>query len=313
MDPDPQGAAGTMHAVCFEEAGECTLRYIASVACAGDRIVVLGPSALAARLRAYELCEGVEVRIVPRTGPLGYLRVARACEGSAADRILTYGAVAQRTVARALGLPEASLRCAGPGIVAGPLPRVEPWPAGRRERVRRAWGVRSGESVLLIAADRPDWIDLAFVSRAITMARASGARLRLAVAPGVPRLATHERFMTAASDAEPAIVEACFVRPWDSFPAVDLVLVERDGARTHPAACAGWRMRGPFDRALLAQPVSPLPVLWALAYDLPVAVHTSIELAGHAANGLVSTFDDDVASLARALHARASSPSAASL
>ncbi|MEY3025849.1 MAG: hypothetical protein RLZZ238_746 [Planctomycetota bacterium] len=312
MDPDPQGAAGTMHAVCFEEAGECTLRYIASVARAGDRIVVLGPRSFAARVRSYGGGGGAEIRVVPRTAPFGYLRLARACEGFAVDRTVAYGTIAQRSVERALGAREGSVRRAGPWIGAAPLPVAATWPAARRERMRRTWGVRAGESVLLIAAECPEWLDLGFVSSSITMARASGARLRVAVAPGTPRLPTHERLMTAASDAEPAIVDARFARPWDSYPAVDVVLVDRDGALTHPSACAGWRMRGPFERALGAQPVSPLPALWALAYGIPVAVHASIDLGEHAANPLVSTFDDDVASLARALHARASSPSAAS-
>ena len=52
--------------------------------------------------------------------------------------------------------------------------------------------------------------------------------------------------------------------------------------------------------------MSPLPALWSLACGKPAFVHRAIDLGAHAAHPQVHRFGDDVAQLARGLHAVAS-------
>ena len=60
--------ASTLHVVCFEEAGECTLEHIAREAAAGDRVLLLGPEAVAMRLRELGLPASVDITRVGRVG-----------------------------------------------------------------------------------------------------------------------------------------------------------------------------------------------------------------------------------------------------
>jgi hypothetical protein len=294
------GYEGITHVVCFEEAGECTLERIAREARKGDGVLAFGPEHWALRLKALGLGEGVPVISIGR-------------RGATYPRTQTHMLTA---ASRAYGPRAAAL--AGVGVVDVPLelPPAPRWPDGRRARIRRELGIAPHERAVLVICEPGEWADLGFAMRAIAMARVAGSPLRPVVSPRAPRRMVIEASLAGATPASPPgasriIADDRCDRPWELLPALDLAICDQDGLRTHPPACAGWRApwRGEVPSPA---PVSPLPAWWALACGVPALIHASIELGPHAGHPLVTRFDGDVAQLARELHARASSASAAS-
>lgn len=286
------------HVVCFEEAGDCTLEHIARDAADGDTVLALGPEAFALRLRAFGLREQVGIESIGRAVGGRYRTGRHGAAATGAAAILAYGRRAADAVpsARPAPLPDS-------------LPAAPGWSVERRTRVRREIGLAPGDFAVLLAADPAEWIDLSFACRAAAMARVAGAPLRLVVSPRVPRIERSSDFLAQASGGGEIVRDPRAERPWELLPALDASIHDADGAVHQPVECAGWRML-PIDRA---SSMSPLPALWSLACAKPALVHRAIELGSHASHPLVDRFDDgSVAELARALHARATSASAAS-
>lgn len=204
----------------------------------------------------------------------------------------------------ATGAPAAAASGATPDAIA--------WPEGRRARMRRELGILPHECAVLVAGDPSEWIDLHFATRALAMARVGGAPLRMVVSPRSARVAQMSAFLASASQSRPIVVDERADRPWELRPALEASIHDQDGVATLPLHCKGWRELAEGERSFAAQPMSPLPALWSLACGRPAFVHESIELGVHAAHPLVHRFGDDVAQLARGLHALASSASAAS-
>jgi hypothetical protein len=305
-----------VHVVCFEESGSCVLERIARTARPGDRVLSLGPESWAFGLRALGLPSGVEIESIGRA--YGRYAVAgRVRQGMA----LAYGPRAARATGAALIGPPAE------------LPVVATWPAERRARLRRELGVQPNEHAVLVAGEPSEWLDLSFAMRAVAMARVAGRQLRPVVSPRAPRLAAVARCLEGAAPSpssrdrrEPIAVDDRADRPWELLPAVDAIVLDRDGLATHPIACAGWRGYAVGLSPLEVSPgeippgetppgemppweMSPLPALWALACGVPVFAHASIDLGRHGTHPLVVRFADDVAQLARDLHARVGPPS----
>ena len=300
MDPAPTASqAAVLHVVCFEEAGECALERIAREALPGDGVVVLGPESLASRIRALGLREGVSLESCGRVGGSRWLGLAERVRRTAAGftDVVAHGRRARRLVPVARPVSEPALP-----------PAVAPWSPERRSRVRRELGLAATDFAVLVGGDPSEWIDLSFASRAGAMAHVGGAPLRLVVSPRAPRIAEASRFFERAALGKPIIVDGRADRPWELLPALDGLIQDSDGSATQPVACAGWRP----EAEVTPQPMSPLPALWAIACGRPACVHRTIDLGPHAGSALVDRFEDDVAELARALHARASSASAAS-
>lgn len=292
------GRAPALHVVNFEESGDCTLERIARESQAGDRVLMLGPEAFAARLRELGIKPGVEVRVAGRSfGRFRDLPVVA----------LGSGAVAHGLRARAAVDP--SIPLAGPPES---LPPVQPWTGERRARVRRELGLAAHDVALALVGEPCEWIDPSFAIRAASMARVAGAPLRLVCSPRTPRIEKLGQFFEQAAQGKPFIVDARIDRPWEIFPALDAIVTDQDGAATMPPECAGWRGLREGERSIPAQPMSPLPALWALACGIRAFVHASIDLGAHTEHALVARFADDVAQLAREIHAFASSASAAS-
>jgi hypothetical protein len=287
--------ASTLHVVCFEEAGECTLERIAREARAGDRVLVLGPERFAERLRELGLDPSVEVRAVGRIGG-AFRRMPALTLGA---RSVAYGPRARAVVDDRLCLAETPAA----------LPPAPAWQEGRRERMRRELGIAPQEFAVLIAGEPSEWVDISFAIRALSMARAGGAPLRAVASPRTPRIAELGAFFESTVGARPIVVDACVDRPWECLPALDGVICDQDGLASIPTACAGWRGHGASlveQDALSPERMSPLPALWALACGKPALVHESIDLGAHASHPLVTRFASDVAQLAREIHARAS-------
>lgn len=298
------GRAPALHVVSFEESGDCTLERIARESHAGDSVLVLGPEAFAARLRECGIKPGVEVRVAGRSfGRFRDLPVVALGSGAVA-----HGLRARAAVDGLDGL-DGSIPLAG---APESLPPVQPWTGERRARVRRELGLAAHDVALALVGEPSEWIDPSFAIRAASMARVAGAPLRLVCSPRTPRIEKLGQFFEQAAQGKPAIVDARIDRPWEIFPALDAVVLDQDGAASMPPECAGWRGLREGERSIPAQPMSPLPALWALACGIPAFVHASIDLGAHAEHALVARFADDVAQLAREVHAFASSASAAS-
>lgn len=293
------------HVVCFEEAGDCTLERIAREAMPGDSVLALGPEQWALRLRELGLHGEIAITSIGRTGG-GYPRVRSSIERASAVAHGRFAAVIAGT--------------GGPSVPAE-LPTAPSWPDGRRARIRRELGLAVHERGVLVTCEPGEWAELGFALRAIAMARVAGSALRPVVSPKAPRRAVLEACLvggstssstSSSSSSSPiVIVDGRCDRPWELLPALDLAVFDQDGLPTHPPACLGWRAakhRGIPTPA----PASPLPALWSLACGVPALVHDSIDLGPHARHPLVVRFGADVAQLARELHARASSASAAS-
>lgn len=290
--------ATTLHVVSFEEAGECTLERIAREAVEGDRVLLLGPEAVAIRLRELGLHSSVEITRVGRVG--GAFRKLPA---------LSLGAQSVAYGPRARDVIDASMRLSGSP---GDLPPWRPWHDGRRERLRRELGLAPAEFAVGVVGEPSEWIDMSFAIRALSMARVAGAPLRVVVSPRMPRIASLGAFFELAASGKPVVVDERIERPWDSYAALDAVILDEDGAASMPPECMGWRTPSSGGRAVAPQPMSPLPALWALSCGKPVFAHDSIDLGAHGGDPRVTRFSRDIAQLARELHARASSASAAS-
>jgi hypothetical protein len=175
-------------------------------------------------------------------------------------------------------------------------------------RVRAELGMTRDECAVLVAGEPSEWLDLSFAMGAIAMARVAGRRLRPVVSPRVPRITLAARWLEGAAPAigirgtrDPIAVDTRADRPWQLLPAMDALVLDRDGMASLPIACAGWR--APRACAGLDR-MSSLPALWALACGVPVFAHASIDLGRHATHPEVVRFGADVAQLARELHAR---------
>lgn len=301
------GRAPALHVVNFEESGDCTLERIARESQPGDSVLVLGPEAFAARLRELGAKPGVEVRVAGRSfGRFRDLPVVALGSGAVA-----HGLRARAVVDGVDGLDglDGSIPLAG---APESLPPVQPWTGERRARVRRELGLAAHDVALALVGEPSEWIDPSFAIRAASMARVAGAPLRLVCSPRTPRIGKLGEFFEQAAQGKPVIVDARIDRPWEIFPALDAVVLDQDGAATMPPECAGWRGLREGERSIPAQPMSPLPALWALACGIHAFVHASVDLGAHAKHALVKRFTDDVAQLAREVHAFASSASAAS-
>ncbi|MEY4117433.1 MAG: hypothetical protein RLZZ116_761 [Planctomycetota bacterium] len=292
------GRAPALHVVNFEESADCTLERIARESQDGDAVLVLGPQAFVARLRALGLPSGVEVQVVGRSaGRFRNLPIVGVGSGAIAHGVRARAAVDDALVL--CGIPDA-------------LPPSQPWASERRARVRRELGLAAHEFALAMVGEPSEWVDPSFAIRAASMARVAGAPIRLLASPRTPRIAKLGAFFEQAAQGKPVIVDERIDRPWEVFPAVDAIVADQDGAATMPPECAGWRNLRDGERTIPAQPMSPLPALWALACGIPAFVHASIDLGAHGEHALVHRFADDVAQLAREIQAFASSASAAS-
>ena len=292
------GRAPALHVVNFEESAECTLERIARESQDGDAVLLLGPQTFAARLHALGLRAGVEVRVVGRSaGRFRNLPVVGVGSGASA-----HGVRARAAVDESMKLAE----------VPESLPPAQPWASERRARVRRELGLAQHEFALAIVGEPSEWVDPSFAIRAASMARVAGAPIRLLASPRTPRIAKLGAFFEQAAQGKPVIVDERIDQPWTVFPALDAIVADQDGAATMPPECAGWRNLRDGERTIPAQPMSPLPALWALACGVPAFVHASIDLGAHGEHALVHRFADDVAQLAREIQAFASSASAAS-
>jgi len=320
MEPAPTATAqSALHVVCFEEAGDCALERIAREARPGDAVLALGPESLVLRLRALGLPDGVAVERCGRSGGRTWPGLERSI-AQAKVRLGTREAGVEAPV-RAHGIAHfiADVIAYGPRArrlvpearpAALPLLPPEPaaWSAERRARVRRELGLAPSDFALLAAGDPPEWIELSFASRACAMARVGGAPVRLVVSPRAPRIAEASRFFEQAAAGKAIVVDERADRPWELLPALDGLVLDADGAATQTVACAGWRAAG----TAMPQQMSALPALWAIACGRPACVHRGIDLGSLGDDPLIDRFDIDVAELARALHSRASSASAAS-
>jgi hypothetical protein len=303
---------GVVRVASFEESGPCALERIARESRAGDAALLLGPAAFAEMFAALR-SDGPAVEIVRVGRVAGRWRLPSAVRALLLEREVVVSGARARAVVRAAIAdgrePGGALRDAGVPAEPPPAPA---WPEGRRDRIRRALGLARDERALLVGGDPAEWIDPTFVVRAVAMARVSGARLRLVVAPGTARLDLAERFLVAASGGGAPIVDPRAARPWEILPALDGLVLDRDGLVDAPLDCRGWRTRGlaglPCDLdagGLVGEPVSPLPALWALACGVPAFVHESIDLGRHGEAPGVRRFDRDVAQFARLLAERA--------
>lgn len=289
------------YVVCFEEAGDCTLERIAREAVPGDSVLALGPELWALRLRELGLHGEIAITSIGRTGG-GYPGARSSIERSTA---VAHGRFA--AVIAGIDGPSAPVV----------LPAAPSWPEGRRARIRRELGLAAHERGVLVTCEPGEWTELGFALRAIAMARVAGSALRPVVSPRAPRRAVLEAGLAGAARSASAsssplvIVDGRCDRPWELLPALDLAVFDQDGLSIHPPECLGWRAAGRRETPA-PSPASPLPALWSLACGVPALVHASIELGPHACHPLVVRFGGDVAQLARELHARASSASAAS-
>ena len=301
MLPERTGGTGTLHVVSFEEAGDCTLRRVALAARPGDSVLLLGPERLAHALRDLGLSPEVAVRTQGRVGArwFGSLRATPTAAAAARDAV-AYGPRA----ARAVGLESWAQ-------VPENLPDAPSWTMERRARIRRELGLAPRDFAVLVAGDPAGWIDLSFPIRALSMAFVAGAPVRPVVSPQTPRLAKLNEYFEVAARGRPIVIDARAERPWELLPALDALLADTDGARTQPVECAGWR-RPSGAQGVEPEAISPLPALWALACGTTAFVHRDIALGSHADHPLVVRYADDIAQLAREIHARASSASAAS-
>ena len=314
--------AATLHILCFEESSDCTLEHIARSAGAGDAVLVLGPTAFAQRLQSMGLASTISVRTCNRVGGMWrWSRVGQALESEGAcdtgARLrLTYGPLAQR-ICDEFGRNDISEpNAASPysrATVPLELPASVEWPQTQIARVRSELGLAPHEAAMLVTGEPSDWVDLSFASRAVAMARVGGANLRMVVSPNAVGIAKAQDFVAGASGGRGLIVDERAERPWEILPALDLAMMDHDGAEFAPVACRGRRscMRS-FAEAIVPQRMSPLPALWALACATPVVLHESIELGAHRAHPLVTLFGADVAVLARSIHAIAVAPRATS-
>lgn len=301
----------TVHAVCCEEAGACTLARIVRGAADGDAVVVLGPAHFAHSLRRLGLPQSVRIERVPRATRLigaeyGALAAVLRRSGSrpfGASRTVAYGPLAMRLIERSIGdadpLPDR------PHVeVPGPAPELPPmaaWPAERRARLRRELGVAPNEVAILLSGEPSAWIDMTFATRALSMARVAGVLLRPIVSPATPRIAKLGRYFESAAQGRPFIVDERVERPWELLPACDVLILDRDGAGTVPGECDGDRRIPPGARSIVPQAMSAEPALWALACGKQAIVHDSVDLGAHASHPLVHRFGDDIAALARVL------------
>lgn len=322
-------ARGVVHAASFEDSDGPTLERIAREKAPEDRVLLLGPATFA---EAYARCARGEDRAAGAAD--GVLRVGRAAgawrlpraaaEWCAGREIVAHGWRAEAVVRHGL-VENAPRACAAPArIRLAQVPRTLPpapsWPDARRPRIRRELGIARDEFAVLLGGEPPEWCDPSFVVRAIAMASVAGARLRLVASPRVARLELATRFLVDAAGARPPVVDARADRPWELLPALDALVLDRDGLPDAPVDCRGWRSRRlpgiPPDLdagGLVGEPMSPLPALWALAIGVPAFVHRSIELGAHGeacggggdAGARVQRFDRDVAAFADALLATA--------
>ena len=328
----PGGRRPTAHILCFEEVGDCTLERVAREAVPGDAVEMHGPADFVRRLHRFGLRDGVAVSQRNRVAGSWWLAPAlgtSAIEGTAPaspDGVdaghgfrVAYGPRAQWLTARAaqqgfaarppFPLPDPQEAEAAPiASVPAELPpdAAAGWPEGRRARIRRELGLMPHECAVLVAGDPSEWIDLHFAARAFAMARVGGAPLRMVVSPRSARIAQMAEFLARAAHAKPIVADERADRPWELLPALDASVHDQDGVATLPLHCRGWRAISEGERALAAQPMSPLPALWSLACGKPAFVHRAIDLGAHAAHPQVHRFGDDVAQLARGLHAVAS-------
>jgi len=294
----PVGRAPALHVVSFEESGDCTLERIARESQAGDGVLVLGPQVFAARLRQLGLDPAVEVGVAGRS--FGRFRDLPAT--LPIRRAIAHGP-------RARAAFDESIPLAG---APDSLPSVQSWAVERRARVRRELGLGAHDFALALVGEPSEWIDPSFAIRAASMARVAGAPLRLVCSPRTPRIDKLGQFFEQAAQGKPFLVDERIDRPWEIFPAIDAVVADQDGAASMPPECSGWRGLREGERSIPAQRMSPLPALWALGCGLPAFVHASIDLGAHASHAMATRFADDVAHLAREVHAFASRASAAS-
>lgn len=326
-DGDPRGApvpcaGGVVHVASFEESDEPTLERIARERAAGDRVLLLGPTSFAAAFAAHaRRMNGAapDPRALLRIGrAAGSWRLSAAAADFCAGRsVVAYGPRAHAVLRWCLpgrGADGARVAPSGVGLAPPPdaPPAPPPWPEARRARIRRELGIASGEFALLLGGEPPEWCDPSFVARAVAMASVAGARLRLVVSPRIARLEAAGDFLVEAAGARAPIVDPCADRPWELLPALDALVLDRDGLVDAPVACRGWRSRRipgvPCDLdagGLVGEPMSPLPALWAVATGVPAFVHRSIGLgrAGGDRDGTprIHRFDRDVAAFADAL------------
>ncbi len=307
---------GTVHVVCFEDCGACTLREIVRVAVLGDDVVVLGPEAFARTL--------VELGLSREIGLTRVGRVAGRWRRSEVARVVSKldgGWQGKRTTVL-YGRAILDARIAGDEVtklarLPAELPVIPPVPEGRRSRIRRELCLAPQDVAILVANEPANCVDLGLVARAVGMAHVAlvghGVRLRLIASPETPRVFERACFLRDAVGAPDIVVDPRVARPWELLCAVDAVLIDQDGLASDPVSCAGDRCRETI--ALGPTMPSPLPALWSLAAELPTFVHTSIALGVHDSGpraGLVHRFGDDVAALSRALYDFARSRSAAS-
>lgn len=316
--PAPADAADatairTVHAVCSEEAGACTLARIVRIAADGDAVIALGPVDFALSLRRLGLRQSVRIEHVPRAtrllgGEYGALGPALRRSGVrpfGASRTVAYGPLAKLRVEHSIGdadpLPDRPHVEAA--AIASELPPFAACPAERRARLRRELGVAPNEVAFLVAGEPAAWIDMTFAIRALSMARVAGVLLRPIVSPATPRIAKLSVYFESAAQGRAVIVDERVERPWELLPACDALLLDRDGAATIPGACAGERRIQSGARSITPQAMSAEPALWALACGKQAIVHESIDLGTHASHPLVHRFGDDISALARILSA----------
>lgn len=304
--------AARLHIVCFEEAGDCTLERVARESRDGDAVLVLGPEAWRERLHSFGLSRQVPVTALGRVGgawlPPRVAAALATIDGDGARRTrLVYGPITWRwmsacaTVGAASAVPSCVLASTPTELPPRPL-----WHEGRRARVRRELGLTRDGIVALLAGDPSEWVDLSYTARALAMIRVGGAHLRFVVSPCAAHIDKARAFLARAVHDESIIVDARADTPWELLPALDAVIVDRDGAIRAPLDCRGWRGADEFAPTTAeAGRVSPLPALWGLACGLPVLAHDSVDLGVHAAHPLLARYDDDVARLARGLDALA--------
>ena len=283
-------ALASRHVVCFEESGDCTLERIAREAREGDAVLVFGPSAWVEALREFGLATGVAVDRRARVAGVWRFDERRA-EQSHNVSTIAYGLQAWRI--------------AGGAAVRAPFPSDLPntpcWPEGRRARIRRELGLAPHERAVLVGCERPETVDLTFISRAVGMAIVGGAPLRLVVSPVTPRWQEVDAFLRTAAQCKGTIVDPRAERPWELLPALDGCILDRDGALERPDICRGWRRAESLPRTEMeaGDSVSAQPALWALACGLQTFAHASINLGLHASHPRVTRFDRNVAELAR--------------
>ena len=297
--------SAVLHVVAADEAGPCTLRFLAHAARAGDAVLVLGPGHWIQLLREQGLTCEVTCVHVASIGGSWWLALTLASSRAASlwresTRVVAYGARAECLMqgAGCAHVERASL-------AASLLPTTELCKPEHRERVRKELGIRADECAMLVAGEPVARIDLRFIVRATAMANVGGARVRVIASPLIPSVGEISSRFVKATNSPAIVLDARAAEPWKLFGALDAVIVDRDGGLDSPVECAGNQRVHALDARYRLDQAGPstfaVSAAMAVKSGLTVFAHDSLDVGECADSSRVLRFDSDIAVLARAV------------